>query len=348
VIFHLAPWVLAQPPIADGAVAVDERGVIRGVGSRAGVRGDVVEHRGVLMPGLINAHAHVELSGLGTIRGGDGLAPWIGRLLAARREPAAGAIELAANEMFQRGTVAVADVASGGAAAPILRAAGLEVLDLDERMGWDARPRREGAVVTPHSTYTCGNWSHPIASIHVEEDPAEAGCTVEGAGPLADLLRARGRPVQPAGKRPIQLLGDLIVENTLLVHLTFADDASLRRAAERRAIAVLCPRSNLHITGKLPPFARIRAAGLRVALGTDSLASSPSLDVLGDVQCLARAGADPEWLLQAATFGGALRMPHFGPLAAGRRGLIAVGDGLIRDPIAFVAHEGADAPVVRL
>jgi cytosine/adenosine deaminase-related metal-dependent hydrolase len=227
----------------------------------------------------------------------------------------------------------------------------LELYDLDERVFGQGTPR-DGAVPTPHSIYTWrGNWSHPIASIHVEEDPGEAGFSVEGAGPIADLLRARGIAVSPCGKRPIPWLDGLglIGDGTLLVHLTFADDASLKLAAERRAIAVLCPRSNRHITGRLPPFARMRQLGLRVAVGSDSLASSPTLDVLGDVQCLARAGADAEWLLQAATFGAALQMPHLGAVATGRRpGLIVVGDRAPRDPIAFVAHEGADAPVERV
>jgi cytosine/adenosine deaminase-related metal-dependent hydrolase len=359
-IFHSAPWVvpISQPPIADGVVAVDERGVIRGVGRRSDLRGvgTHVAHTGVLLPALINAHTHVELSGMGRIPGGDGLAPWIGRLLAARHQPDARAIEVAARELYLRGTAAVADIANGAVAAPILRAAGVEVLDLDEKVALrELTPQREGAVRTPHSIYTCGELSlrqiGTIASIHVEEDPAEAGFSVEGAGPLAELLSARGATVQAVGKRPIPWLDQLglIGDGTLLVHLTFADDASLRLAAERRAIAVLCPRSNRHITGHLPPFARIRQAGLRVALGTDSLASSPSLDVLGDVQTLARAGADVEWLLGAATNSSAVRLPHLGALEAGRRpGLIVIGDHAVRDPLAFVANEGADAPVKRV
>jgi cytosine/adenosine deaminase-related metal-dependent hydrolase len=352
--FHAAPWVvpIAHPPIADGVVAVDERGTIRGVGRQEDLRGagKRIVHKGVLMPGLVNAHAHVELSGMGLVPGGDGLAPWIARLLAARAAPDAVAIERAAKTLYIRGTVAVADVANTAAAAPVLRDAGVEVLDLDERVFGKGTPR-EGAVPTPHAVYTWDKWSHPIASIHVEEDPGEAGYLVEGAGPIAELLRARGARIAPAGKRPIPWLDEqgLIAEGTLLVHLTFSDDASLALAAARGAIAVLCPRSNRHISGHLPPFARIRRHGLRVALGTDSLASSPTLDVLGDVQCLARAGADPEWLLQAATNGTAVRMPHLGRLEPGRRpGLLVVGDQAPRDPLSFVAHEGADAPVERV
>ena len=364
---HTAPWVLpiSRPPIADGAVAVDERGVIRGVGRRVDLRaaGRVVDHQGVLMPGLVNAHAHLELSGQGLVPGGDGLAPWIRGLLATRRAPDALAVEAAVRALMSRGTVALADVGNEGGAAPLARALGLELLELDERvaLGGKLSPSRAGARITPHSTYTCGEsalrqiaaaTNGRIASIHVEEDPAEAGFTVEGAGPLAELLAERGVHFKSPGMRPLGWLDSLglIGDGTLLVHLNFADDGSLRLAAERRAIAVLCPRSNRHITGRLPPFARMREYNLRVALGTDSLASAPSLDLFADLQCLARAGADPTWLLEAATAGGAIALgkTHLGALEPGRRPGLLLVDGAATHSLSFIAHEAADAPVARL
>jgi len=224
---------------------------------------------------------------------------------------------------------------------------------------------RPGAVGTAHATYTVGADAlraiadasdGRIRSIHVEEDRAEAMFLVEGAGPLAELLAERN--VQPGGApsglRPVEHLDALGVlgPGTLLVHLTFAAPSTLALARARGAVAVLCPRSNRHISGKLPPFEAIRAAGLHVALGTDSLASSPSLDVLAEVQTLARAGADPAWLIGAATDGGAqaLAMPHLGALVRGRRpGLVAVGEARdVADPVTWLAHEGADAPVERV
>lgn len=78
---HTAPWVvpIAAPPIRDGAVVLDPSGVVTAVGRAQHLRtlGTVVEHRSVLLPGLVNAHAHVELSHLvGRVPGGDGLAAW--------------------------------------------------------------------------------------------------------------------------------------------------------------------------------------------------------------------------------------------------------------------------------
>jgi cytosine/adenosine deaminase-related metal-dependent hydrolase len=372
---HVAPWVVpvSGSPIRDGAVAVDERGVVQAVGRAVDLaRGDERSHRGVLFPGVVNAHAHVELSHLGAIPGGDGLAPWIRRLIATRSgttDPAreSTGAQAAAKYLASRGTVAIADIGNDGRAREALCAAGLALVELHEFLA----PRslsssvREGAVGTAHATYTVGagalralaaDSDGRIRSIHVEEDPAEAQFLVEGTGPLAALLAERGVQPEgaPSGKRPVEHLDALGVlgPGTLLVHLNFAPPPSLALARARGAIAVLCPRSNLHITGGLPPFQAIRALGLDVALGSDSLASSPTLDVLGDAQALARAGADPEWLLRALTLGGAqaLSLPHLGALERGRRpGLLAVGDASdVDDPVAWLAHEAADAPVERI
>jgi cytosine/adenosine deaminase-related metal-dependent hydrolase len=378
---HVAPWVvpIASPPLRDGAVAVDERGVVHAIGRASELArpstslrptGGVREHRGVILPGLVNAHAHVELSHMARVPGGDGLVPWIRRLLATRANDAereSRVAEAAATYLLSRGTVAVADVSNEGHAAGPLRAAGIELVDLHEFVAPRSvgRPVRPGSIPTAHATYTVGAGAMReladqsdgrIRSIHVEEDPAEAMYLVEGSGPMAELLDARDvRPEgTPSGKRPIEHLDALGVlgPGTLLVHLTFAPPASLALARVRGAIGVLCPRSNLHITGKLPPFAAIHASGLPVALGSDSLASSPSLDVLAEAQTLARAGADPAWLLAALTDGGAraLALPHLGAIAPGRKpGLIAIGDARnLEDPVAWLAHDAADAPVERI
>lgn len=369
-IIHAAPWVLpiAAPPLRDGGVALDGDRVAA-VGALAELRalGTVVEHAGVLMPGIINAHLHLELSHL-RVPGGDGLVPWIRRLLALRQGPDARAAGEAARAMAARGTVGAVDISNDGATASLFADAGIEARVHHERIAPRGEPSSGGARgrETAHSAYSCGPAAlrtlaarngGRLASIHVEEDPAEAAWLLDGTGPLADFLRERD--ALPAagvpGARAIPWLDSLGVlgPGTLLVHLTVADSHSLAFAARHGCIAVLCPRSNLHIGGRLPPVDGIRAAGLRAALGTDSLASCPTLDVLGDVQVLARAGVDPAWLVRAATSGGAdaMNAPHLGTLAVGARpGLIAVGDDArgLRDPMAWLAHEGADAPVARI
>jgi cytosine/adenosine deaminase-related metal-dependent hydrolase len=301
------------------------------------------------------------------VPGGDGLVPWVRRLLASRTSTNVEVARAAAKHMAARGTVAAVDISNDGGTAPLWADAGIEARVLIERIAPRGEPS-EGVRgrETAHATYSCGPAAlrtlsarngGRLASIHVEEDPAEAAWLVDGNGPFADFLAERDAlpSVAVPGLRPIAWLDSLGVlgPGTLLVHLTVADSDSLERAARHGCVAVLCPRSNLHIGKRLPPVGGIRAAGLRVALGTDSLASCPTLDVLGDVQTLARAGVDPEWLVRAATAGGATAMgaAHLGALSVGKRpGLIAIGDDQqgVRDPFEWIAHEGADAPVERI
>ena len=367
-IVHAAPWVVpvAAPPIRDGAVALDGDRVAA-VGPRAALSelGALVEHRGVLMPGTVNAHTHLELSHV-RVPGGDGLVPWVRRLLATRTPTNVDVARAAAKAMSARGTVGAVDISNDGGTVPLWADANIEARVLTERIAPRGEPPPAQGPETAHAAYSCGPAAlrtlaarngGRLASIHVEEDPAEAAWLVDGGGPFAEFLAERDAlpSVAVPGIRPIAWLDKLGVlgPGTLLVHLTVADSESLDRAARHGCIAVLCPRSNLHIGRRLPPIGGIRAAGLRVALGTDSLASCPTLDVLGDVQTLARAGVDPEWLVRAATAGGALAMgaAHLGALSVGKRpGLVALGDDQqgLRDPIAWIAHEGADAPARRI
>jgi cytosine/adenosine deaminase-related metal-dependent hydrolase len=115
----------------------------------------------------------------------------------------------------------------------------------------------------------------------------------------------------------------------LLVHMVHAGADDLRRARAAEATIVLCPRSNLHIGGRLPDVPAMLSEGLRLALGTDSLASVPDLSPWAELAALAAAfPAVPAgtWL-HAATAGGAraLGLSPLGALATGKRpGLIDV------------------------
>jgi aminodeoxyfutalosine deaminase len=349
----VAPWVIVPgaPPIRDGALSLDEDGVLVAVGRAVDfARVPVEERRGVILAGFVNAHTHLELSHM-RVEGGDGLVPWIKRVLASRTPPVAGAIDAAVAALEERGTVAVADVSNTGASLAALRRSSLTYRVFLERVA--PRPAEPIAdlpavegIVTAHSTYATHRealLASGTASIHVEEDPAERDWLVEGLGPLAEILPPR----PPAGLRPVPYLDSLglLGPRTMLVHMTCADDDSIGLAARRGAAVVLCPRSNLHIGGRLPRWRAMRAAGCRIALGTDSLASCDSLDVLADVAVLARDGAEPAWLLDAATRGGASALGLAEPC-----GWIEVGDDarFLRDPFAWLAFEGAGAPTRRL
>ncbi|HWV39095.1 MAG TPA: amidohydrolase family protein [Vulgatibacter sp.] len=155
-----------------------------------------------------------------------------------------------------------------------------------------------------------GAWEEPapgVRSVHAAEHTDEVDWLANGEGAFAPILTRKGA-VSP-GETPVRHLDSLgaIGAETLLVHLVVASPEELALAASRGATAVLCPRSNLHIGGRLPDLAAIRAAGMPYVLGTDSLASTPDHDLLGEVRTLAAAHTEVPLgeLLAAATTGGA-------------------------------------------
>jgi cytosine/adenosine deaminase-related metal-dependent hydrolase len=290
------------------------------------------------------------------------------------------AIDRAVADLDSFGTVAVGDVSNSLAAVHPLARAGIggsvfhEVFGVEEEalrrlVAGLARARDEAVggwptsdlaySVAPHALYT----THPAVvrdlvsraresatptTLHLAEHPAERRALEHGDGAMVEWLHRRTKGAVRAFPWPrvgpiacADALGAL-GPHALSVHLTDATPDEIQLLAERDASVVLCPRSNLTIELKLPPFAALRAAGLRPALGTDSLASNASLDVLAEARALADrfpVVPAPE-LLQMATSNGArvLGRPDLGRIAIGARpGVLAVrgvlGDA---DPCAFL------------
>ncbi len=376
-------------PLKDGAVVVDDAGAVLAVGravdvlpAHAGLRIERVH--GVLFPGLVNAHTHVELSALrGRVTGGSGFVGWVDRLVAMRAEAAADeeheAIARGIAELDAATTAAVGEVTNSlGAVVPLMQAgiggcvfhevfgidrahvmarvAGLEV-ERAERIGtWPTSDLAYAA--SPHTLYT----THPDAvrailettrahglraSLHLAEHPAERRAIEHGDGPVPAWLIQRlklSNPVFFWPERPLfdyaESLGAL-EPHVVLVHLADAREAELARVAASGAQVVLCPRSNLHIEGKLPPLLAMRAAGIEAGLGTDSLASNASLDVLAEARALADRfpGVSARELVRMATWNGAraLGRTELGRIAKGARpGLAAIDGAPGDDPSAFL------------
>ena len=374
-IFH-ADHVLPgdAPPIADGAVVVGELGDVLDVGAAVDVLprhagAEIQRVRGVLLPGLVNAHTHLELSAMrGRVGDGRGFVGWVDALIAHRHEMSpeedTAAIDAAVDDLVRSGTVAVGEVTNSLAAvrplaergiagcvfhevfgqdraAVLRRVEGLRA-ELEERVSiW---PTRDLAYApAPHTLYT----THEEAvralleavrgmsartSLHLAEHAPERRAIEHGDGPVPEWLfaRAKQRPEWP--KVPLfdfaERVGALS-PNVVLVHLVEARADELARVAEKGSPVVLCPRSNLHIEMKLPPLLALRSAGIQAALGTDSLASNASLDVLAEAKALADRfpGVPAHELVTMATWNGAraLGRTDLGRLSKGARpGLLAV------------------------
>jgi cytosine/adenosine deaminase-related metal-dependent hydrolase len=378
-----APWVLLGAPgvgggpsvaLRDGAVALDGDTVVA-VGPEAELTARFGAPRrldAVLLPALVNAHLHLELSHLaGAVPGGDGLPAWIEDFVKARfaadGAQAAPAMARGAAQLVEAGVAAVGDISNSLDSLAPLAAAGLAGTIFHEVFGSApdrlaaareaARARRAAArpptglrvVESPHAVYSTDPaglfdlLDGPPASLHLAEDVAEREFVTTGGGPFAELrTRMGGLPGQPGWARsPVALVAPRLKAGWLTVHVVDLDDADLAALLACGATAVLCPRSNAHISRAGPPLSRLLAAGIPLAVGTDSLASSPSLAPLAELGALHAANpAVPALaLLPLAWNGAAVGAPLVGRLAAGTApGLLAAPlDGLrIDDPFRFL------------
>jgi len=367
----------------DAALALEGDAVVA-VGPRAEVEarhGAAEPLDAVILPALVNAHTHLELSHLsGKVSGGDGLPGWIGRFLPARaaapEDPPL--VERAVAALRASGVAAVGEVTNTLAALPALSRAGmagrlyLEIFGLSAgRIGaarqaalalLDASPEPAPGlevVLSPHAVYS----TRPAvvaellaagpASIHLAEDPAERAFVASGSGPFAPLLGALGAEGdRPRGRSPMACVAGALHAGNLAVHVVDLDDEDVEVLRSSGATAVLCPRSNLHIGGRLPDLPRLLAAGVRLAVGTDSLASCPSLAPLGELAALARGfpAVPAARLLPLAWNGGAVGAHRVGRIAPGTSpGVVALPlDGARpADPAAWLLTAGAEGPSFR-
>jgi cytosine/adenosine deaminase-related metal-dependent hydrolase len=400
-----ASWVLLgdgeTPPIRAGAVVVDAAGSMVAVGVADALRAQYADARweptrdAVLVPGLVNAHTHLELSALrGRVPGGRGFAPWVSALMEARGqsvpESDAEAIDAAVSELLAAGTAAVGEVTNSLASVPALAGRPLvarvfaEVFGLGRgaaeamRDGLRGRiaalgvlPGNVSVTLAPHTAYTLhvdvlaalsaeAREAGALTTLHLAEHAAERAFLRDGSGPFADFLRARGVPlgahVAPGmdAVRHARACGAL-GPHVLAVHLADAREDELAIVAESQTPVVLCPRSNLHIELRFPPLELLLRAGIRPGLGTDSLASAPSLDVLAEARAL-RARfprVSARALVAMATGWGAQALgvgPVAGTLAPGRApGVVAFAHApgaVPEDPEAWLLSERADTRAV--
>jgi cytosine/adenosine deaminase-related metal-dependent hydrolase len=381
-----ASWVapVATPPLRHGRVAVEEGRV-----AWVGHRGDPGEPEGrlrdlgpgVILPGLVNAHCHLELSHLrGQIDGSAGFVPWVQALVDARAAERgdvvlAGAAE-AIRELSETGTVAVGDVSNQLLHLDLLAASGLAGVLFYELLAWDparaastlkgARARIAGLQTGPdvqvrlaaHAPYST---SAPLlqglvrgggpGALHLAESAAESRFLARGDGPWSSFLSARGLghvPFTPPGLSPVQYVDGLGVLHPGLVaaHCVHVDEADRALLARRGVHVAICPRSNQKLRVGLAPVPELWKAGVRLCLGTDSLASVPSLDLREDMTALRRqfpelpAGV----ILGMATKGGAeaLGFKDLGTIAAGKRAALvhAAAASDPEDPLEFLVSAG--------
>ncbi|HXM01139.1 MAG TPA: amidohydrolase family protein [Chthoniobacterales bacterium] len=281
----------------------------------------------VVLPGLINAHCHLDYSSFrGSILPSRNFPRWISRINALKRslndDDYLKAVELGFDELQRSGVTSVFDIVATPQILPRLAPPRirtwffLELIDIRPRPWIDENAFGSwlcfepsdwlgGFGLSPHAPYTASaelysaaltatqNFKMPLTT-HVSESASEYEMFAAGKGDLFDFLSKMGRPMTDCGRlspfRSLALSG-LLPKDALLVHMNELDEADLEildRDEWRSLSIVHCPKSNRFLHHRPFPMEALRERGFNLCLGTDSLASNDSLNLFSEMRMAAR------------------------------------------------------------
>ena len=323
-----ADWVLpvSSTPLRDGAVDV-RAGRIHAVGPTAELPGSEDARRldlgsAALLPGLVNTHAHLELTALRGFLEEQDFFTWIRRLTETKyeildEEDLLCSARLGVVEAISAGITTIADIADAGVSLAALIEGGARAVLYQEVFGPEpsraeeclaglrdkleshraAAADRVTIGISPHAPYTVSarlfkllaefarTEGYPV-SAHAAESAAEGSLVRNAAGPFADYLRSRGIEVEPLGVSTIGYFEEigLLATAPLLAHCIDCDADDLRRIAASGAGIAHCPKSNAKLAHGAAPLGAMLAEGIRVGLGSDGVICNNTCDLLEEAR----------------------------------------------------------------
>ena len=318
---------VSSPPIKNGVVTIDDSGIITSLPTPLpGERGVEMEvYNGVIVPGFVNTHCHIELSHLkGQMNERKGLPGFISDIIAIRNnfsvDEIKSAVSGAEEEMIRNGIVAVGDISNTDHSfgqkkkRNLLYHTFIEVFDLDPAKaeqvfseGVDLRNTLSGfhSSIVPHAPYTVSKQlielingqGEEILSIHNQETPSEDELFISGTGQMAELMKKFGVDTASklTGKSSLHsvLNGLTKAKKIVLVHNTYTTDRDISQLTGNlkpetwNLYFATCPNANLYIENKLPDYNLFMKENLKMCIGTDSYASNWSLSVLDEMKTIA-------------------------------------------------------------
>jgi 5-methylthioadenosine/S-adenosylhomocysteine deaminase len=345
-----ADWLVPMngPPVAGGALLIDGDGRIISAGPATTVPeppGVYTSHHpdSVILPGLVNAHTHLELTGLAGAIDAPDFAEWIRRIIALKATfdypHFLRAARQGVADCFAAGVTTIADTGDSGAVIEALFEAAASGIAYQEVFGPDpvqcesslaglqqrVAERRRFTTdririgVSPHAPYTVSGqlyravarWALaeglPVAT-HVSEPPGELALFREGTGSFAEMWERRGIALPEGPLTPIEWLDrhEALGPEVLCVHAVHATGEDVARLGRAGVGVAHCPRSNQAHSHGTAPLRAFLDAGLRVGCGTDSVVSVGVLDLLAEARAArALAGLDAMAALDLCTVGAA-------------------------------------------
>ncbi|MGH7738679.1 MAG: amidohydrolase family protein [bacterium] len=285
----------------------------------------------ILLPGLINAHCHLDFTAFkGRVPFQGSFREWLRKMAGKTRELTSAdfhrSVKTGIQESLEQGTTTLCDISTSGESFKLLPKSGLrafaflELLDVGQPRAsevWKRFQERlkrlaaetEGSEIfcwgiSPHTPFTvskellflagryAASRAHCPTTIHVAESFEEARFFKSGKGPMAERIQVLNPDWSlPHGTTPVQYLNDCgwLPKLDLAVHLNRVDDRDLRLLAKNRVTVVHCPGSHAFFHHPRFLFEKMRRKGVRVCLGTDSLASNRSLSLFREMRIFRKA-----------------------------------------------------------
>lgn len=324
---------------------VQENGVIETIVRVDEAGDDIQEINGILCPGFINAHCHLELSHIkGMIPEHTGLVDFILQVISKRQtdtDQILEAVEKSENEMLAAGIVAVGDICNHTHSLTQKNAKRLHYHNFIEVSGWNpivAASRMETSLtfykifknlfplhtsLSPHAPYSVASelwdlmlpfFSEQIITIHNQESAAENELFKSDSGDfksLYQLMQINNPSFTATGQNSLPSVFHYLeaAKHVLLVHNSFTEqsDIDFIRSSPTSVSFCLCPNANLYIEQTLPPVDLFVKNDITLVIGTDSLASNHQLSILDELKTLHHyfPHLSLSLLLQAATLNGA-------------------------------------------
>nr|MBC7611796.1 amidohydrolase family protein [Pseudopedobacter sp.] len=337
-------YTLDGAAIENGIVVTDDNGKILAVTDEKALLDPNIERfEGIIVPGFVNTHCHLELSHLHKkITKGKGLIPFVKEVISKRGEKEEVVIEAmkkADEEMLNNGIVAVGDISNKTISAEIKNSSKIKYHTFLEMLAFDSSKSSEAienavnlkqafktpTSITPHAPYSlskellkdlakyCKRGDNKI-SIHNQENDEENNLYRYKEGPFMDFfkdLKIDTDRFKAQSKNSIQTMIPFLPDNQniLLVHNTYTSlkDIYFTKRFNRKLHWCFCPNSNLYIENRFPTFEFFKYTNYPITLGTDSLASNQKLCILTEMKLIQKNFEDVsfEELLKWATINGA-------------------------------------------
>lgn len=319
---------VTQGIIPDGGVLVDDNGIIQSINTanffeinHPELFLEAKKYTGIIVPGFVNVHCHIELSHLkNKIPQGGGLNLFLANLEQHRKddnETIISAAKEALFEMEREGIMAIGDICNSTIVANILSHTNLYIHHFSEAYAIDATKADaafakakttydvfdgDSKSIVPHSPYSVSNLLmdkisehnikfQEITCIHNQETEGENEMYVSKTGETIERLQMWGLNLSsfnPTGKHALyNFLPKLAkAKHVLMVHNTFTTKEDTIWAMENfdNVFWCFCVRANLFIENKIPPIELFLACDDKICIGTDSLASNRSLSIIKEMK----------------------------------------------------------------